>query len=207
MKRQSPKQDLKSYKNKHRGERCFILACGPSLLEVEPLKLAKEFKISVNHAIYRFPESQYSVIGDLKNGLEINTGDSVLFSSSEPQHIPGSIYMKDLGHLPGWSWDLEKGAYFGHTTSYLALQIASYLGFNPIYLVGLDLKDHKELTHFYGNREWQAKHARRVLFDAMANSFEWAYENELKGRKQIFNCSKESRLTCFPYIDLEKVIV
>ena len=197
---------LIEYKGIHKGERCFLLACGPSLLECLPGSLANEYKIAVNHAINRFPDSQYSVIGDLKNGLEIDTRESILFSSQEPQCIPAACKIKDLGHLPGWSWDLEQGGYFGHTSTYLALQVAAYLGFNPVYLCGLDLCDTEEATHFYGFRAWQKKSERDRLFEAMIHSFEWAQANELDGNLQVFNCHLQSALRCFPFVTLEGAI-
>ena len=192
------------YKDEHRGQRCFILACGPSLDRVSQTALVKEHKIAVNHAIYKFPDSEYVVIGDLKNGLEISTGDSVLFSSQEPQHISGSVVMKDLGHLPGFSTDLTEGVFFGHTTTYIALQIAVYMGFSPIYLLGLDLKDSDTKTHFYGKRIFQTLPQRKHLFDCMLESFNWAALTlpEL----EIYNCTPDSALKAYPYKSFEEVM-
>lgn len=199
-----------SLKNKEKGSRrCFILACGPSLLDCSREKLQGEKLIAVNHAIKRFPNSQYSVIGDLRCYLDIGPTNNILFSSSEPQKLPNSVYSKDLGALHGWSWDLTKGVYNGHTSSYIALQFAVWLGFKEIYFVGLDLRDTPDLTHFYGKRDpkEESKRARMKLQFLMANSFILAQENELQDNGiEVYSCSKISSLKVFPFVDLDEVL-
>lgn len=199
-----------SLKNKEKGSRrCFILACGPSLLDCSSEKLQGETLIAVNHAIKRFPNSQYSVIGDLRCYLGIGPTNNILFSSSEPQKLPNSVYSKDLGALKGWSWDLTKGVYNGHTSSYIALQFAVWLGFKEIYFVGLDLRDTPDLTHFYGKRDVKRENERQreTLQCCMSDSFVWAQDNILKDTSiKVYNCSKNSRLKVFPFVDLDEVL-
>ena len=196
--------DILSLKDKEKGNRCFILACGPSLLDCSEDQLKGEKKIAVNHAIQRFPSSQYSVIADPKCYNEIGPTNNILFSASYPFRIPNSYYSKDLGNRPGWSWDLTKGVHIGHTSTYMALQLAVWVGFSPIILLGLDLYDTDDRTHYYGKRspKQQATLSRENLHNAMRESFEWAEENELKGSIEIYNASMTSKMQTYPFVTL-----
>src|SRR3546814_9326201 len=40
--------DIAQFKDRHRGERCFILGGGPSLKKIDPGKLRNEVKFAVN---------------------------------------------------------------------------------------------------------------------------------------------------------------
>lgn len=51
----------------------------------------------------------------------------------------------------GFSWDIRRGVFSGQTIAYAALQIAVWLGFRRIFLLGLDLGGDRGPVHFYEN--------------------------------------------------------
>src|SRR5690625_1280148 len=57
--RHSPFEKLKKIKNKHQGERCFIIATGPSLTIGDLEKLNNEITISMNSICLAFDETDW----------------------------------------------------------------------------------------------------------------------------------------------------
>lgn len=61
-------QQNRKYFNLHRGERCFVLGNGPSLKQIDLLKLKNEYTFTVNemfrHSQYEEMNSNYHVIAD-----------------------------------------------------------------------------------------------------------------------------------------------
>ena len=77
-------------------------------------------------------------------------GDVVLIRLID--FIPRIIYPL----IPNSSLDCDKCIYTGGTISHVNLQLATYMGCNPIYFVGFDWWDKEDLgsvisKHFYGS--------------------------------------------------------
>ncbi len=71
----------------------------------------------------------------------------------------------------GFSCDLRKGIYSGHTITYTNLQIAAHLGLNPIYIIGCD--------HYYGSEQHAAggNDARGVVSNGETHHFHKNYRS------------------------------
>ncbi|MGJ8660570.1 MAG: 6-hydroxymethylpterin diphosphokinase MptE-like protein [Bacteroidota bacterium] len=147
---------LLSLKNKHKGEKCVILAMGPSLKQ-EDLKRFKGFKTLACNKIYlamentNFVPDYYFVVDELvakNNKQEIlkRIPDSVcrIYSKLCFKILRGnSNYF--IGHKPfsfdepSFKDDLLEGLYIGgYTVIFPMIQFAYYMGFSEIYIVGLD---------------------------------------------------------------------
>ena len=156
--------DLTKYKFKHAGERCFIVATGPSLQmkDLEKLRECNEMCFSMNRVYCAFNNTiwrpNYYVVSDrvmicehLDDILNLDLKDKFIADRSfllsvedqERLQVPSinRFHIKGLEYLRGnimFSSDCRKGCYEGGTVTYICLQLAVYMGFKEIYLIGVD---------------------------------------------------------------------
>ena len=159
----SPAKDqkrMRSLHNRYRGERIFVLANGPSLNQQDLGKLEGEFTFGFNKIYLLFERVSWrptfyttidwrvtpDMVEDI-NRLE----QSTLFV---PEPFRGMIHGgRDCYHFPlhntlpaGWrsvedrfAFDVNQGVWRGATVVVVGLQLAFYMGFDPIILIGADL--------------------------------------------------------------------
>lgn len=142
---------LESFHNLHLGERCFIIANGPSLVMMDLSLLRNEFTFGMNRLYLIFDKMGFvptyvSVINDLvieqftadiaslPTTMFLNWSQRKLFDNSKNIHyVRPYLTLEDR-----FEKDLTKGIYSGGTVTYATLQLAYYMGFKEVYLVGLD---------------------------------------------------------------------
>lgn len=161
-------KELLNFKNLYNGKRCFIIGNAPSLRyeDLQQLMDLNEICFGVNR-IYRAYEytkwrPNYYVCVDsiiCKNDHDII------------ENLPGIKFIRHLFNEGQWreneiyqfggintkninfSKDIVEGIYIGNTVIYDAMQIACYMGFKEIYLLGVDLDFSKKINedgrHFY----------------------------------------------------------
>lgn len=159
---------LKKYKNLHKGERCFILATGPSLTKEDAEALKNEYTFGVNSIYKMFEDTDwrptYYVMSDsnvYKNTLASQPDFAFGGFSTKQNFITDSI--EDIGlnpcdmskisvfpfsyfeHLHSilypklkYRSDLVAGLYSMLTVTNACISIAQYMGFSKIYLLGVD---------------------------------------------------------------------
>ena len=156
------KNRLCQYKGIHRGGRCFIIGNGPSLRieDLDVLAKRKElcFGLNLIHMAYRNTSwrPDYVCVSDtltLKKNAEkiIKQNECPLFVADsllrfqEDEAIDERIlpfrkrYPKETDNFAyGFSTDITEGIYNANSVAYYALQIAVYMGFAEIYLLGMD---------------------------------------------------------------------
>lgn len=143
---------LAPYRDKYLGERCFLIANGPSLKKVNLSLLKNEHVICMNRAYLLFDEigfvpdlfvcvnelvlEQFAKdIQSLNTVKFINWNRRKLFSFLDDK----TFFIKpSLGLQDKFSPDLSKSVGSGGTVTFVALQIAFYLGFREVIIVGLD---------------------------------------------------------------------
>jgi hypothetical protein len=156
-------QQVRSYRNRFIGKRCFIMGNGPSLNETPLEKLEDEYVWGLNRCHLLFDRISWRpkfitavddvVIPDIADEIQglVTTYPNISF------FFPEDFYRKAiLASNKNVLWfrqrpmDPFKGAlgFFSsnagcylrvpHTVSITALQLAVYMGFNPIYLIGCD---------------------------------------------------------------------
>lgn len=149
-------QKMKAIKDIHKGERCFIIGTGPSLTIDDLEKLKNEYTFGTHRIYELFKQTTwrptYYVCQDhalIKDRIR----DNIIKSESEKIFIPmefsdeykgDRIYhyiLKHKDYFPNkaeFSTDLTKYLAQGYTVSYASIQIAAYMGFTEIYLLGID---------------------------------------------------------------------
>lgn len=158
---------LKEYKNKFQGKRCFIIGNGPSLTAKDLEKLKGEITFAANRIYKIFDETNWrptfwavfdEAVGTSEGFLEnINRypcemkffrqeGYYANKNFNGPKCLIHSWWDRKYLNEPQFSCNLEKGVFTIATVTYTMIQIARYMGFTEIYLLGLDHKYQKTMT-------------------------------------------------------------
>lgn len=144
-------QKICKYKNKHKGERCVIISNGQSLNDMDLSFLKNEICFGLNRIYlgfeaFNFIPNYYVAVNELlikQSKNEISQVNCTKFISNraikylQPQE--DLIFLKTHPYSgPDFSTDLVQGCKEGSTVTYVAMQLAYYMGFDSIILIGLD---------------------------------------------------------------------
>jgi hypothetical protein len=238
-------ESLRSFRNKYQGRRCFVIGNGPSLNTHDLDLLKDEISFGVNSLFYKFESDGFKpsffmvedshVIND--NIEEINkfhphihrffpTTYKSLFSDIKDT----SFFQMNRGfyeklspnyHIPRFSKDFEKRGYCGQSVTMLNLQLAYYMGFTEVYLIGMDFsynipesalisgndiesteddENHFHPDYFGKGKKWHDPQLEQVL----ANYENCKIQYELDGRK-IYNATNGGKLEIFPRKDYNEI--
>lgn len=166
-------KDLLKYKNKHYGERCFLIANGPSLKVADLELLKEETCFGCNKIYYLYDKTSwrpnYYCVLDVdyiqryqdeifKNIGSIIFTNDVIAKKIRPENKEGKeiLYAKQIiySHFKAWP-DLMRYTYAtkqGTIMSY-CMAVALYMGFKEIYILGMDNSTTTTGNHFEGYRE------------------------------------------------------
>lgn len=161
---------IKNLKNKYNGETCFIIGNGPSLNADDLEKIRGYYSFGVNKVYHIFNESEWRpdfyVCVD-NRALEecyskMHESKSICFfdyqiTKYSGYHDMDNVYLIknrqrffinrfDSKRLPSFSKDISISVESGETVIYNAIQIAVYLGFRKIFLLGVDCNYSKVFT-------------------------------------------------------------
>jgi len=168
---------IRKLRNKYHGNRCFIIATGPSLNRTNIQSLSNEYTFAVKSFLFsgidkfNFVPSFFcwSDRGTLLDKL-------CSFPATQPEGMtcffPFAVRTEVLNNL-SWSrqslyfmrdiyeWNVQKGIFStdadhllhcsGSVVIDYCIPLAIYMGFNPIYLVGCDQNLPGGVRHFDGN--------------------------------------------------------
>ena len=161
--------DLERFRDCHEGEDCFILGNGPSLneMDLEPLQDYHTFGLN---KIYLMADRGI----DLNLSYLVSVNPLVIEQSAERfeslscdvflPYDPARDHVRDLSHVNyiytggpyTFKGDLRKRVHEGHTVTYVAMQIAFFMGFERVFLIGVDHSfesegDPNETQHMEGD--------------------------------------------------------
>ena len=227
--------ELSVFKDIHSGDRCFIVATGPSIKisDLELLHSNMEWTFSVNRVYKAFDETNwrpsYYVATDqemLKTYSDdvISLDVSVKFLNDnykpfwdmvEEKWTP-SIYKihETVAYFgegrPEFSADISKAIFGAATSIYTCLQIAIYMGFKKIYLIGADCEikgnGHDDCDHFVkGYSEGVQKAYGLKSFDRAFKAYEAAKEYADANGIHIYNATRGGKLEIFPRVDFDSL--
>lgn len=230
---------LKALKNKHKGKRCFVIGNGPSLNKMNLSLLRNEYTFGVNGVFYAFDElgfmPTYYVVEDRlvaeDNRAKINSLNETIkiFPEDLKYCLRGDgntvfvnfvryyNYLYKETHPPKFSTDIQSGSFWGGTVTYLNLQLAYYMGFEEIYLIGMDLgykvplgNDKNVITsevndenHFHPDYFGPGKRWHQPKEDRMIRSLQFAGEQYKSNGRNIFNATLEGNLHVFPRVNYD----
>ena len=217
-------QRISELKNRYLGNRCFIVATGPSLKEedLEVLSKNNELTMSVNRIyesgvdwsptfyvctdsfllnrsrdkIMRYP-AKYKFIGDSASNFE--DGEQTNLYN---MHVV-SCGKFEADALLAFSDDAAQCVFCGFTVTYSCIQLAVYMGFKEIYLLGVDCNYSGKL-HFYNSDQLEKKiadHNENGMIKSYKSAKKYADEHGIK----IFNATRGGALEVFPRVDFDSL--
>ncbi len=221
---------VKKFQNKHKGEKCFIVATGPSL-RIEDLNVLKENNIdtfSMNE-IYKaytktcwrpdyFVAEDYVFLSSYRKNKELNKDDETVFligdtnedvckNNKKNEYIYHVNYIRRDYDKTRFATDLTKGTYAGGTVTYACLQWAIYMGYNEIYLLGVDFsyygEEKKNYAHFFEEKVLTARPATEWVYNSYVSAKDYASQNNVK----IYNATRGGKLEVFERVDFDSLFV
>jgi hypothetical protein len=223
-------EKLKSFKNVHKGERCFIVATGPSLKISDLDKLKDEITFSMNSICLAFEDTtwrptyygiQYiAAFKKFKKYIEalncrgVFLGDTIPYDLDSNYKSPYYFYPLNLlnhsrqnhkHYRTKFSENIFSEVFDGYTITYTLIQIAAYMGFNEIILLGVDCNYLPNLNHHFKNYDIVDPTfalASNKMICAFREAKKFAEKNDLK----IYNATRGGKLEVFERVDLDDII-
>ena len=147
----SDRERLKEFRDRHKGERCFIIGNGPSLNKTDLSLLEEEISFGMNRIYLMFEKLGFETTYFFAiNTLVIEQCASEISALPMPKFLtwrsrswmtgdPGAIFVDtDYRGAEAFSTDLTGRVFEGGTVTYVALQAAYLMGFQKVILVGVD---------------------------------------------------------------------
>lgn len=250
-------ENLSKFKNIHRGQRCFILASGPSIKEQDLTVLENEFCIAVSqfflHPDIATIKPQYHCFAPQHSPFDDSTSKIIFDNYSKCYKFPVKCFIGTSSYNYSYStflernpqynidasyinyeaapdldehnytnseiWDITKRPFGLMTVVYEAIQVANYMGFTEIYLLGVDHDYINDLQrdghHFYA--ESQSYSDKEHLSEISLERWFLIYHTRWKQYRlmriyldsigvKVFNATPKSMLDVFPKVNLEDII-
>lgn len=224
-------KSLEKYKRKYAGESCMVIGNGPSLRGEDLNKIYDNNMMSfASNSIYKVydktkwrPDFHVFVDGivfeEEKHKL---TEESIFFMSSlfrdereglNIEYFSGFFENYYPGY-PSFAEDVTKGVYRGRTVTYIMLQLAAYMGFSTIYLLGVDFSwgEDGRSSHFYTDTDekYEARIRDNIKYKKeYKKEVEHAYISAKRYAEthniNIYNATRGGYLEVFERVDFDKI--
>lgn len=222
---------LSAFKDKHRGERCFIIGNGPSLNKMDLSYLKDEITFGVNKIYLLFDKLGFSTTYYVSiNGLVIEQCAADIEKIKCPKFIkwehrgyfpsaPETIFLRSRG-VPGFYPDPDKeGLWEGGTVTYVNMQLAYFMGFSKVILIGVDHSfkntdspnkvvisegddtDHFDPDYFGKGFKWQLPD-----LETSEKAYRLAKEVYESSGRSIVDATQGGKLDIFEKVKYEEVI-
>jgi len=237
--------ELAKLYNAFKGKRCFIIGNGPSLNKHDLSLLEGEYSFGVNSFYYKTRETGFRpyfyVVEDssvMKENIEeIRRFDTPYkffptnYRSLHPKQPNTYFFRMNRGFyeksspnyvVPRFSTDASQVLYCGQSVTYINLQLAYFMGFTEVYLMGMDfsyaipethkrtgdvlLSDTDDPNHFHKDYFGKGKTWKDPKLDRVALNYRMAkLVFEATGRR-IYNATVGGNLDIFERVDYEKLL-
>ncbi len=229
---------VKIFKDKYLGERCFIVGNGPSLTTDDLDRLKDEKTFGSNYIDQLFSKVKWRptfylcmdrlVINDKNTQLNEIQSEYKFLDICAKKYIKNTekvfylltheVFKADTKKLekPFFSDQVDRVVCGGKTVTYVAIQLAAYMGFKEIYLIGVD-NSFKKFVNAEGkvvvddNKQNHAKgidnHNIGIAYvDAMQESFEEARIFCRTRDIKIYNATRGGALEVFERVNFDSVV-
>ncbi len=220
---------ITSLKDKHWGERCFIIGNGPSLRKTDLSLLRDEATFGLNRIYMLFDELAFSTTYYVAvNRLVIEQCAHEIKGLPCPKFISRQscdlieftdtmIFLQSRqGHDPRFSTDIAEGVWEGATVTYVALQIAYYMGFAKVILVGVDhsystkgkpsstvVSEGDDLNHFDPRYFGKGFRWQLPCLETSELAYRIAKHKYKSTNREIVDATVDGRLLIFPKVDYQ----
>ncbi len=223
-------------------KRCIIIGNGPSLNKCDLSFIQKEYSFGVNGIFYKTDESQfkptfYTVedshvmkenvqrIRDYEVSYKFFPTNYAKYFKNENQknlyffNMNRGFYEPSSKHYeePLISSDCSEIIYCGQSVTIINIQMALYLGFKEIYLIGMDFNyeipdsaivknqditsTEDDVNHFHPDYFGKGKSWHDPKLHNVLKSYEHLHEHGKKSGVSIYNATVGGKLEVFPRVD------
>lgn len=239
----SNEKKLKQLKNKYTGKRCVIIGNGPSLNELDLTLLKNEYTFGVNAIYLNYDKMQFSptfyVVEDYlvaeDRASEINSYnksqvkffgtylDYILKKDEKTINLNVPITSYGKKHFkPYFATDCIRRIGVGGTVTYMCLQLAYYMGFTEVYMIGFDhnytvpkgqdydknpvIKSNEDdINHFAPGYFGKGYRWHDPKVDRMEEGFKIAKIFFDQDGRKIYNATKGGKLEVFERVNYNEV--
>lgn len=229
--------EMNRFKNIHAGERCFIIGNGPSLsmTDLDTLADNGEVCFGVNKIYLAFDKTKWR-----PNYFCVSDPMMIPICSDHLSEFPGIIFFADDYHwisnhkiegvqyvhfkseqyypnFPGFSDDLTQYTCLGYTVLYdFCIQIAAFMGFSEIYLLGADNSFSGPVTgsgNHFSDDYYSSADKRTLVHDdklyanlkLTTKAYEYAEIYSRKHGFRIYNATRGGELEVFERVDFDSL--
>jgi len=224
--------NVEQYKNIHKDERCFILGSGPSIKETNLNLIKDEIFIGVNTIIditkhFDITFKYYAIVDSFDlpvyfKKLQNNNVTLFLSGNASPKYLwkkeELDQYLQEdpvlteyrgslLQHKNNAIGNIKYGVYSGCTVIGFAIQLAYWMGFKEVYLLGCDC-DYSNQKYFDGtelNRFFGAGN-EDLGWNKIFKSYKILKEVFEKEERKIYNSTIGGKLEVFERKKLEDIV-
>lgn len=217
---------LRPMRDQHRGQRCFVIGNGPSLRNTDMSKLRDEYTFGLNRIYLMFPELGFETSFFVSiNDLVIEQSAADIQQLKMPKFIAwharqwlqpddNMFFLHTTYTGPKFARDITRRLWEGATVTYVALQVAYYLGFSEVILIGVDhsfatkgkpnatvVSQGDDPNHF--NPAYFGKGFRWQLPDLDTSEVGYAMARRAfeKDGRRVLDATVGGKLTIFPKVD------
>ena len=221
---------LQKFRNVHKGEGCFIIGNGPSINQMDLSLLRNCHTFGLNKIFLLFDRIDLNlryhvavnpyVIRQSAQQIEALSCPSFLSYRMARKEVRPSkhiYYLMTTGEF-AFNEDLEKIIHEGCTVTYVAMQIAYYMGFSNIFLIGVDhnfrysgqpnekqVMQGKDLNHF-DSRYFQSCEWQLPDLEASELAYQTAHFYFKRNGRHIYDATVNGKLNVFPKISFEQAL-
>jgi hypothetical protein len=241
-------------KNTHSGKRCFIIGNGPSLraADLDMLHENGEISFACNYIYKIFSETKWRpdffcvtdplfIAEHFEDIIKLEAKNKLI---AKPYYVPPSVHrdlIRDrlrsvcilyqlismritIGKETPFSSDVSKGVYSGHTVVYTMMQIAAYMGFTEMILIGVDAsllggkaadkgsKKLRDIPHFTASYT-DAKTNKYAYLRAESDKIIYAQKQDYESAERysrthgfrIYNAGRDGELEVFERVNFDSL--
>lgn len=224
-------KSLKKYKDIHNGDRCFIIATGPSLTMKDLELLKNEYTFGMNAIIKKFSDTDFrptyygiqdhlvyasienEVLQWYENANNVFVADRIKWHSTIGKHW--NVFALNMSYHAYQRWfkenffvkycdDIYRLVYSGFSITYSLIEIAIYMGFKEIYLIGADCSfnvsnDRHFVEHGVTDTKLDTASARNIA------GYEAAKVHAERRDVHIYNATRGGYLEVFPRVNFDDI--
>lgn len=235
-------EELKKLKGKYAGKRCFIIGNGPSLTVEDLDKLRYEITFGSNRIFTIYGKTEWRptfyanqdqvVLENMLNELRDTVSQSEIAFISAHNYTLSSEKVENLNKVLwvakrfcspknnryAFSDDVSKEVIEGLTITYTCIQIAAYMGFSEIYLLGIDhnypieidddgniVKNDDSVKAYFGDAMVSMSDINLPKVVEMTRAYISAQKHSEKNGYKIFNATRGGKLEVFPRVDFDSL--
>lgn len=190
-----------------RGERCFIIAGGPSLMGFNFDLLRGKRVIAVNSSLWSAPFADFCFYGDSRWGFEhhkrLQDVTATVITTATGHSAPNVLHMGKIKPPPGLAPEANT-LVMDRTSLHAAINLAVHFGVSEIVLLGADMRAAPNgVTHHHAPHPWPSVSG---CWDHQMKQLALLPPALTAAGVKVINTSLNSRLPWWPKQPIEAIL-